>query len=200
MENLVNRSFWAGKRVFLTGHTGFKGGWLSLWLQSMGAEVTGYALAPTSQPNLFEAATVDAGMTSWMGDILDLTKLSQAMASARPEVVLHLAAQALVPESYHRPLETLSTNVMGTANVLEVVRRTPDVRAVVVVSSDKCYENQEWVWGYRETDPMGGYDPYSASKGCTELVVASYRRSFLNAANHIAGAYGGHGNASLLHE
>lgn len=182
MEELVNRRFWAGKRVFLTGHTGFKGAWLSLWLQAMGAEVWGFALPPGTPVNLFEVGSVAQGMHSRFGDIRDLDALTQAMAQARPDVVLHLAAQALVPLSYEQPLDTFSTNVMGTANVLEAVRRTPGVRAVVAISSDKCYENQEWVWGYRETDPMGGYDPYSASKGCTELVVASYRRSFLNAA------------------
>jgi len=182
MEKLVNPAFWAGRRVFLTGHTGFKGGWLSLWLQAMGAEVWGFSLAPSTPVSLFDVASVTTGMHSRLGDIRDLNALTQAMAQARPDIVLHLAAQALVPLSYEQPLETFSTNVMGTANVLEAVRRTPGVRAVVAVSSDKCYENQEWVWGYRETDPMGGYDPYSASKGCTELVVASYRRSFLNAA------------------
>src|SRR5450830_323329 len=148
-----------------------------------GGRGLGFALPPGTPVNLFEVGSVAQGMQSRFGDIRDLDALSQAMAQARPDVVLHLAAQALVPLSYEQPLDTFATNVMGTANVLEAVRRTPGVRAVVAISSDKCYENQEWVWGYRETDPMGGYDPYSASKGCTELVVASYRRSFLNTAN-----------------
>ncbi|MDD0816584.1 CDP-glucose 4,6-dehydratase [Curvibacter sp. HBC28] len=182
MEDLVNPSFWAGKRVFITGHTGFKGSWLCLWLSTLGARVSGYALAPSTTPNLFEAAAVAQGLAQHtLGDIRDPAALRAALAQAQPDLVLHLAAQPLVPRSYEDPLETWSTNVMGTAQVLEAVRQQAGVRAVLVVSSDKCYENREWAWGYRESDPMGGHDPYSASKGATELVVASYRRSFLAA-------------------
>ncbi|MDA0234533.1 MAG: CDP-glucose 4,6-dehydratase, partial [Proteobacteria bacterium] len=181
MENLVSPAFWRGRRVFVTGHTGFKGGWLSLWLQSMGADVCGFALPPAAAPALFHVADVERGMHSVLGDVRDYERLRQALAAARPEIVLHLAAQPLVPYSYAEPVETFSTNAMGTVNLLEACRHQPDLKAVVVVSSDKCYENREQLWGYRETDPMGGHDPYSASKGCTELVVASYRRSFLAA-------------------
>ena len=175
--------FWQGKRVFVTGHTGFKGGWLCLWLQSLQADVFGYALPPPTSPNLFEAAAVASGMTSMTGDILDRERLSGAVAEFRPEVVFHLAAQALVSESYRHPVETYATNVMGTVHVLEAVRQTGGVRALVNVTSDKCYENKEWLWGYRENEPMGGYDPYSSSKGCAELVSAAYRRSFFSAAD-----------------
>lgn len=181
MENLVSPAFWRGRRVLVTGHTGFKGGWLSLWLQSMGADVCGFALPPATAPALFHVADVARGMHSILGDVRDHEKLRQTVAAARPDIVLHLAAQPLVPYSYAEPVETFSTNVMGTVNLLEACRHQPGLKAVVVVSSDKCYENREQRWGYRETDPMGGHDPYSASKGCTELVVASYRRSFLAA-------------------
>lgn len=171
-------SFWGGRRVFLTGHTGFKGSWLALLLADLGADVTGFALAPETSPNLFELAGV-AGVTRHMeGDICDPEALAAAMKDSRPDVVIHMAAQALVRLSYAQPLMTYATNVMGTAHVLEAVRRTDSVRAVVCVTSDKCYENREWAWGYRETDPMGGFDPYSSSKGCSELVAAAYRRSF----------------------
>ena len=173
--------FWAGKCVFLTGHTGFKGSWLSLWLQSLGAEVTGFALAPPTEPSLFELAHVDDGMRSNIGDIRDLTALQQAMKAAQPDVVFHMAAQALVRYAYQNPVETYSTNVMGTVHALEAVRNTSSVKAVVIVTTDKCYENREWVWGYRENEPMGGFDPYSNSKGCAELVSAAYRSSFFNA-------------------
>ncbi|MBF0272888.1 MAG: CDP-glucose 4,6-dehydratase [Magnetococcales bacterium] len=170
--------FWRGKRVFLTGHTGFKGGWLSLWLQSMGAEVYGLSLAPATHPNLFTEACIAKGMTSQIGDIRDYETVRAAMAAFRPEIVLHLAAQPLVRLSYHEPVATYATNVMGTVHVLEAARHAGSVRAIVNVTTDKCYENREWVWGYREEDPMGGYDPYSNSKGCSELVTAAYRRSF----------------------
>lgn len=179
MENLVNPAFWHGRRVFLTGHTGFKGSWLALWLQHMGAEVHGFALAPSTSPALFDVAGVARGMHSTLGDIRDLRAVQAAMAAARPDIVLHLAAQALVPHSYAEPVETFATNAMGTVHVLEACRHQPGLEAVVVISSDKCYENREQLWGYRENDPMGGHDPYSASKGCTELVVSAYRRSFL---------------------
>src|SRR5574340_1507047 len=162
-------SFWAGKAVLLTGHTGFKGSWLSLWLQSMGAQVVGYALAPPTNPSLFEVAEVGKGMASIVGDIRDLEHLRAVFAEHKPEIVIHMAAQALVRRSYANPLETYSTNVMGTVNLLEAARPAGSVRAIVNVTSDKCYENREWVWGYRENEPMGGYDPYSNSKGCAEL-------------------------------
>ena len=177
----VNPSFWQGKKVLVTGHTGFKGSWLSLWLQAMGAEVTGYALAPPTNPSLFEVAEVGLGMTSIIGDIRDLDKLQAVFAEYQPEIVIHMAAQPLVRYSYQNPVETYSTNVMGTVNLLEAVRNTTGVKAVVNITTDKCYENREWAWGYRENEPMGGYDPYSNSKGCAELVSAAYRSSFFNA-------------------
>jgi len=178
----MNAEFWCGKRVLLTGHTGFKGSWLSLWLQSMDAQVVGYALAPPTEPSLFEVAGVGAGMTSVIGDILDLEHLRSVFAEHKPEIVIHMAAQPLVRYSYAEPVETYSTNVMGTVNLLEAVRGTPGVKAVVNVTTDKCYENREWAWGYRENEAMGGYDPYSSSKGCAELVTAAYRNSFFNSA------------------
>ena len=179
----VNPNFWRGKRVFLTGHTGFKGGWLSLWLQSMGAEVHGYALNPPTGPNLFSVAKVGKGMaSSIIADIREAGKFSQAMQLAKPEIVFHLAAQPLVRYSYAQPAETYAVNVMGTVHLLEAVRATPGVKAVVNVTTDKCYENREWVWGYRENEAMGGFDPYSSSKGCAELVTSAYRRSFLEPA------------------
>jgi CDP-glucose 4,6-dehydratase len=178
----MNPQFWRERRVLVTGHTGFKGSWMSLWLQAMGAEVTGFALAPNTTPSLFEEARVASGMQSVIGDIRDPAALAETMQQARPEVVIHMAAQPLVRYSYQAPVETYATNVMGTVHVLEAVRRTREVRAVVNVTTDKCYENREWVWGYREDEPMGGHDPYSSSKGCAELVSASYRRSFLQEA------------------
>ncbi|WP_341915010.1 CDP-glucose 4,6-dehydratase [Polaromonas sp. YR568] len=185
MEVVVMQdSFWRGRKVFLTGHTGFKGGWLCLWLQSLGAEITGFALEPPTSPSLFEVAGVAQGMTSIIGDIRDGAALSRAVKEARPEVVIHMAAQPLVRYSYDHPVETYSTNVMGTVHLLEAVRAAGTVRSVVVVTSDKCYENKEWVWGYRENEPMGGYDPYSNSKGCSELVVSSYRASYFNPATY----------------
>ena len=174
----MNPSFWSDKKVFLTGHTGFKGSWLSLWLQQLGAEVTGYALPPPTNPSLFDVAHVAQGMTSIIGDIRDGATLTNAMRQAAPDIVIHMAAQPLVRRSYVDPVETYSTNVMGTVHLLEAVRQTPSVRAVVNVTTDKCYENKEWVWGYRESEPMGGFDPYSSSKGCAELVTSAYRRSF----------------------
>lgn len=181
MESVeVNPLFWKDKRVLLTGHTGFKGSWLSLWLQSMGARVAGYALAPPTNPSLFEVADVGTGMDSFIGDIRDLEYLRRVFAEHRPEIVIHMAAQPLVRYSYAEPVETYSTNVMGTVNLLEVVRTTPGVKVVVNVTSDKCYENREWAWGYRENEAMGGYDPYSSSKGCAELVTAAYRNSYFH--------------------
>lgn len=175
----VDPSFWSGKRVFLTGHTGFKGGWLSLWLTSMGAKVTGYALAPNTAPNLFEVIKVAADLEqSHIADIRDLEKLQKAMLEAKPDIVIHMAAQPLVRYSYANPVETYATNVMGTVHVLESIRSMDCVRAAVIVTTDKCYENKEWAWGYRENEPMGGHDPYSNSKGCAELVTSAYRQSY----------------------
>ena len=180
----MDREFWAGKRVLVTGHTGFKGSWLSLWLQQLGAAVTGYALPPPTRPSLFDEANVASCMASMTGDVRDAAAVLEAVKSARPEIVFHMAAQSLVRPSYASPVETYATNVMGTVHVLEAVRHTPGVRAVVIVTSDKCYENRDWVWGYRETEPMGGHDPYSNSKGCAELVTSAYRSSFFNPARH----------------
>lgn len=174
----MQAGFWQDRRVFLTGHTGFKGGWLSLWLQALGAKVYGYALAPETKPNLFEAAHVAEGMVSELGDIRDASRLARALKRAKPEIVVHMAAQPLVRSSYIYPAETYSTNVMGLVNLYEAVRKADSVCAVVNVTSDKCYENREWIWGYREDDAMGGHDPYSSSKGCAELVTAAYRRSY----------------------
>lgn len=176
--------FWSGRRVFLTGHTGFKGGWLSLLLQHAGATVYGYSLAPPTTPSLFEVARVREGMESQEADIRDFATLSAAVKKFRPEVVIHMAAQPLVRRSYADPLETYTTNVIGTANVLEAVRHCDSVRSVVVITTDKVYENQEWCWPYRENDRLGGYDPYSNSKACAELVTSSFRNSFFHPKDH----------------
>ncbi len=176
----MNPDFWKGKRVLITGHTGFKGSWLSLWLQILGARVIGYALPPSTTPNLFKAAHVANGMTSITGDIRDPQHLQKVFAEYSPEIVIHMAAQPLVRYSYAEPVETYSTNVMGTVNLFEAVRHTASVKAVVNVTSDKSYENREWLWGYREDEAMGGYDPYSSSKGCAELVTSAYRNSYFN--------------------
>lgn len=177
---MISQNFWKGKKVFVTGHTGFKGSWLSLWLQQLGADVMGFSLQPPTQPSLFELAQVAQGMTSIVGDVRDLERLQRAMASFKPEVVIHLAAQPLVRHSYQFPVETYTTNVLGTVHVLEAVRKISSVCVVVNITSDKCYENREWVWGYRERDSLGGYDPYSSSKACAELVAASYRNAYFN--------------------
>lgn len=191
MEALVNatgaaagpdRSVWRNRRVFVTGHTGFKGGWLSLWLAGLGAQVRGYALDPYTSPNLLDAAKIPSVIEDVRGDILDRPRLEASMQEFQPEIVIHMAAQPLVRLSYVDPLGTYATNVLGTGHVLEAVRKTSSVRAVVSVTTDKCYENKEWHWGYRETDPLGGYDPYSSSKACAELVTAAYRQSFFNVA------------------
>ena len=175
---LIVNDFYCGKNVLVTGHTGFKGSWLSLWLQSVGANVIGYALPPPTVPSLFVAANVANGMTSITGDVRDFSALLSVFKKYQPEIVIHMAAQALVRYSYENPIETYSTNVMGTVHLLEAARQTPSVRAIVNVTSDKCYENQEREKGYQEDEAMGGYDPYSSSKGCAELVTAAYRRSF----------------------
>ena len=176
----LNPAFWRGKRVLLTGHTGFKGGWLALWLDSLGAKVAGYSLDPPTRPSIFEAASVGAAVDHRIGDVRDLPALLNAMKEIRPDIVFHLAAQSLVRQSYAEPIETYATNTLGTAHVLEAVRQAPSARVIVVVTSDKCYENRERREGYRETDPMGGRDPYSSSKGCAELVTAAYRASFFD--------------------
>lgn len=175
---LHEKDFWKDRRVFLTGHTGFKGSWLSLWLQFLGAKVTGFALPPPNEQVLFCRAKVANDMTSIHGDIRDLPALESALQAANPEVVIHMAAQALVKASYEAPIDTFTTNVIGTANVLEAVRHCRGVQAVINVTSDKCYENREWLWGYRENEALGGHDPYSASKGCAEIVGAAMRASF----------------------
>lgn len=182
MENMDLSHLFSGvyqdKRVLITGHTGFKGSWLSFWLKKMGAHVVGYALEPNTNPSHFQL--LDLKIDSIISDINNLDKLKQTINSFKPEIIFHLAAQPLVRLSYESPLETLSTNIIGTANLLEACRNSDTVKAIVIITSDKCYENNEWLWGYRETDPMGGFDPYSVSKGSAELVVSSYRRSFFN--------------------
>ena len=177
----ANPVFWHGKRVLITGHTGFKGSWLSLWLQSKGAELRGIALAPPTTPSLFDAANVARGMDHQLADIRDYDKIRVLVAEFKPEILIHMAAQPLVRLSYSQPIETYATNVMGTVHLLEAARHAGSVRSIVNVTTDKCYENKEWIWGYREDEPMGGYDPYSSSKGCVELVSNAYRKSFLKA-------------------
>jgi CDP-glucose 4,6-dehydratase len=180
MENLeiMNLSIYKGKKVFLTGHTGFKGSWMTYWLQYLGAEVIGYSLTPNTKPNHFELLQLD--MVSYFNNICDLDKLKKAINASKPDIIFHLAAQPLVRYSYEYPIETFHTNVIGTANVLEASRHCESIKAIVVITTDKCYENIEQIKGYVETDKMGGYDPYSSSKGCAELVVSSYRNSFFN--------------------
>lgn len=179
LEIMVNPDFWRGRRVLITGHTGFKGSWLSLWLQHLGAEVFGFALVPSTTPSLFEVAGVGHAMQSVIGDLRHPEVIEQAVQKIRPQIILHLAAQALVSEGYRDPIGTYSTNILGTAHLLEAARKIKDIQSIVVVTSDKCYENKEWPWPYREGEPLGGYDPYSSSKAGAELVAASYRQSFL---------------------
>lgn len=199
----IEPGFWRGRRVLLTGHTGFQGGWLSLWLQDMGAEVSGYALAPATHPNIFDVARVGESMYHALGDVRHLDSLTAALERAHPEVVLHLAAQSLVRRSYADPVETYATNVMGTVHLLEAILRLnrqwgkehlPIVRAVLVITSDKCYENNECHREYRESDPLGGYDPYSSSKACVEIVTAAYRNSFASGSSGLAIASARAGN------
>jgi len=192
--------YYAGRRVLVTGYTGFKGSWLSLWLQKMGAKVLGVGLEPPSVPSMNKMLDLDSVIPGARIDVNDYAALADAVQTFKPEVVFHLAAQALVRLSYEMPLETLHTNIMGTAHVLEACRHCPSIRAVVIITSDKCYRNNEWVWGYRENDPMGGYDPYSASKGCAELITSSYIKSFFNQeeygkTHHVALASARAGNA-----
>lgn len=179
MRGRVDSQFWSDKKVFVTGHTGFKGGWITTWLNFMGAKIVGFGLDPITSPSLFDVAGVGSLCEkSHIGDIRDLNLLLDTMHLAMPDILIHMAAQPLVRYSYKNPVDTYATNVMGTVHVLEAIRSCPSIRAAVIVTSDKCYENREWVWGYRENEPMGGYDPYSNSKGCAELVTSSYRQSF----------------------
>ena len=177
---LVKKSPWTGRRVLVTGHTGFKGGWLALWLHELGADVTGFALPAPTAPSLFEQLRLAELIRHVEGDVRDAAAVEKVIDEVRPEVIFHLAAQPLVRYSYDQPVETYATNVMGTVHVLDACRRVPGVEAVVCITTDKCYENREWVWPYREDDPMGGYDPYSSSKGAAELVIAAYRRSYFS--------------------
>ncbi|NBC27276.1 MAG: CDP-glucose 4,6-dehydratase [Bacteroidetes bacterium] len=174
----VDNVFWNGRRVLITGHTGFKGSWLSYWLSKLGANVRGYSLEPSSAPNLFTVLGISECADSVIGDIRNSEALKRSIVEFKPEIVIHMAAQAIVMDSYKDPIETFQTNIIGTANLLEAIRDCGSVKAVVCVTSDKCYENREWDYKYREIDSMGGWDPYSSSKGCAELVIASYRRSF----------------------
>jgi CDP-glucose 4,6-dehydratase len=176
---VIDQKFWQGKRVFLTGHTGFKGSWLSLWLSSLGVEVKGYALNPPTSPSLFNEAKVNSVINSQIGDIRDQKKLYESMTAFNPDILIHMAAQPLVRYSYDNPVETYEVNVIGTAKVLEVARSCINLKVIVNITTDKCYENDERTQGYKENDPMGGHDPYSSSKGCAELVTSAYRRSFL---------------------
>ena len=178
--NTVDIKFWKNKKVFVTGHTGFKGSWLSIWLNYMGVEVCGISLDPPTIPNNFTEASVSKYMQSVKGDTRNSKLIHDVMKNFQPDIVIHLAAQPLVRLSYVEPMETYTTNIIGTLNVLESVKKIESVKAIVNVTTDKCYENKEWPWGYREDEPMGGYDPYSSSKGCSELITSCYQRSFFN--------------------
>jgi CDP-glucose 4,6-dehydratase len=185
MEDLaMNSQFWKGKKVLLTGHTGFKGSWLSLWLQKLGSDLIGFSNSIPTKPSLFELANVQDGMNSIMGDVCDLNHLKRVISEYQPEIVFHMAAQSLVHESYKNPVETYATNVMGTINLFEAIRTEGNVHAIVNITSDKCYENKGGIQAYKETDPMGGYDPYSSSKGCAEIATSSFRNSFFNPAEY----------------
>lgn len=181
---MIDEKFWKNKKVLITGHTGFKGAWLTLWLRSLGANVTGYALEPPTVPSLYQILKLEELINSEIGDIRDYNHLRSVMQLEKPDIVIHMAAQPIVRESYKNPLETYEINVMGTVHVLEAVRFTPSVRAIVNVTTDKCYENKEWLWGYRENEPLGGYDPYSNSKACSEFVTAAYRDSYFNSQDY----------------
>ncbi len=181
----MNPEFWSGKKVFITGHTGFKGSWMSLWLQEKGALLKGFSLAPNTEPSLFKVASVEDGMESEIGDIRNLESLKKSLGDFAPDIVIHMAAQPIVRLSYKNPVETYSTNVMGTINLLESIRLSNSIKAVINVTTDKCYENKEWVWSYRENEPMGGYDPYSSSKGCSELITSAYRQSFFGSKSEV---------------
>jgi CDP-glucose 4,6-dehydratase len=195
MESLgINMDLWRNKSVMITGHTGFKGSWLSLWLSMLGAKVSGYSLQPPTNPSLFQILCLSERVNSIIGDIRNLELLTSTLQKTKPEILIHMAAQALVRASYSDPVGTFSTNIMGTVNILEAVRTVPSVKVVIIVTSDKCYENRNINEGYKESDPMGGYDPYSCSKGCAELVTNAYRKSFL-ISSHIAVASGRAGNA-----
>jgi CDP-glucose 4,6-dehydratase len=175
---LLNTNFWKDKKVFITGHSGFKGSWMCLWLESMGADIAGYSLEPSSSPSLFSESDVGRNINNTFADIRDLSTLTNAILSFKPEIVIHMAAQPLVRKSYEDPIETFSTNIMGTVNLLDVIRHMDGVKAVVNVTTDKCYENKEWLWAYRENEPMGGHDPYSSSKACSELVTRAFSKSY----------------------
>ncbi len=181
---VVNKKFWKGKKVLITGHTGFKGSWLSLWLQSIGTHIVGYSLPPPTKPSLFEVANVADGMCSINGDVRDIEHLKATIVKYQPEIIIHMAAQSLVRYSYIDPIETYTTNVLGTVNVLEAVRQIKGARKVLIITSDKCYKNNEWLWGYRENEPMGGHDPYSSSKGCAEIIISAYRHSYFPVENY----------------
>lgn len=183
---MIDKGFWKNRKVFITGHTGFKGSWLSLWLHSLGAQITGYALRPPTNPSLFELCKLDSIIKSVIADIRDRETLGRSMSEASPEIVIHMAAQPLVRESYKVPSETFETNVMGTVNLFEAARNCLTIKAIINVTTDKCYENKEWVWGYRENEPLGGYDPYSSSKACSEFVTSAYRNSFFHSGNYSA--------------
>ena len=189
----MNNTFWPGKRVFLTGHTGFKGSWLSLWLKKMGAEVKGYSKIPETQPSLFEIANIEKEIETEFSDIRDYERLKKSISNFNPEIVIHMAAQPLVRDSYKDPLATYTTNIIGTANLLEAARHCQTVRVVINVTTDKCYQNEEWQWGYRESDALGGRDPYSSSKACSELITTAYRESFFKTRSeiHVATARAG---------
>lgn len=180
MEDMDMKEFWKDKKILVTGHTGFKGSWLSLWLNALGAKIIGYSLPPPTKPSLFEIANIEKHMISIIGDIRDLAHITDIFRKCQPEIIFHMAAQSLVRYSYDHPIDTYSTNILGTANVLEAIRKSECVKAAVIITSDKCYENNEWVWGYREKDALGGHDPYSSSKGCAELITQAYRRSYFS--------------------
>jgi CDP-glucose 4,6-dehydratase len=180
---VVSAEFWKGKRVYVTGHTGFKGSWLVTWLKKLGAEVTGFSLAPDTQPSLFGEIEKELGIKSIVGDIRNMEAFSKSLHEADPEIIFHMAAQPLVRYSYDFPIETFQTNIIGTANLLEISRKLKNLKAVVVITTDKVYENEEWVWAYRENDHLGGYDPYSSSKACAEIVTSAMKRSFFSSPN-----------------